>query len=374
MRAQAADVEQEALARAESRIGRARRSASGSSARGPKIGSGPSVITRIRCSGQPDQAAMSRREASETVTIRSAQPHRGRLLESPGEPPAQAGKDQLRMRERQRVVHRDDQLPHVPDREEAVGGREVHEVDARTGRRPGPSRSCRASAGAPAPTPPGSAPRPPRRSTRSNRSGISTAAADGPIDEDGELDARVGCCDSASSKLPREPAKSPPIGKAASVDSDSHGEPHDVGCVRQDAELAAATSDRARHRDSRRGHIERIRRPAESRRSPRSVRAAGRPSGSRPFDRGCFDAARRTRRSRPRARSSSNRSGEEEGRRRRRQSLAAGQEREETRDSGRRSRPGRMPAADARPGGHDACERRPAAPARSGPRTPSGRP
>ena len=128
------------------------------------------------------------------------------------------------MSKRQRVVHRDDQLPHVPDREEAVGGGKVHEVEAAPGRPPAPSRSCRPSRRLPRDlTQPGWAPRAPRRSLARNDRESTTSVRRRPIDEDGEL--VLGrlprkCLE----QLPAEPAKPPPIGKAASVDSDSHGQ------------------------------------------------------------------------------------------------------------------------------------------------------
>ena len=73
VRAQAPDVEQESLARVEAMPAEDRPPFRGSSARGPKIGSGPSVMTRILGSARPSQSSIARREAWETVTIRSAQ-------------------------------------------------------------------------------------------------------------------------------------------------------------------------------------------------------------------------------------------------------------------------------------------------------------
>ena len=165
---------------------------------------------------------MARREASETVTIRSASRTAVVSLSRQASRPLATGKDQLRMRKRQRVVHGHDQLAHVPDREEAVGGREVHQVDAPTGRRPGPSRSCRASGGCPAPMPPGSALRPRRRSRARIDRDIDTVSADGRSTK--TVNSMLGrLLRQRSEQLPREPAESTPIGKAASIDSDFHG-------------------------------------------------------------------------------------------------------------------------------------------------------
>ena len=72
------------------------------------------------------------------------------------------------------------------------------------------------------PTPPGSAPRARRRRPARIDRESTTASADGRSTKTVNS-CSVGCRDSASSNCRREPAESPAIGKAASVDSDSHG-------------------------------------------------------------------------------------------------------------------------------------------------------
>ena len=123
----------------------------------------------------------------------------------------------------------------------------------------------------------------------------------------------VGCRDSASSNCRREPAEPAPIGKAASVDSDSHGRALGaIVAVRSPDAFDSVARCEIAPASVKAGAPTEPAPAAESTAAPRSVRSLGvdrnrvlRAAAQQPVA---------TRRSRPRARSSSNRAGEEAGR------------------------------------------------------------
>ena len=105
-------------------------SASGSSARGRKIGSGPSVITRILLVG-PARPGLRWRGARPRRRSRSGRPTRtaAASLSRQASRPLRLGKTSSGWVSGSVSCMVTTSLAHVPDREEAVGGREVHEVD-----------------------------------------------------------------------------------------------------------------------------------------------------------------------------------------------------------------------------------------------------
>ena len=222
VRAQAADVEQVARPRLDP-VPRQRGVRLGPGGLGPEDGVGPlghdpDAVARA---GR-NQASRSRRAASETVTIRSAQRDRGVLLERPGDPALPGREDQLGMGQGERVVHRDDDPPDVPDREEAVASPGSRSGRARPAPRPGPSPACR---------------RPDRRPVARRRPargladldddrleparGPSTASADGRSTKTTNS-CRGSGLGQRRERLPGEPAEPPPVRQATPVDPDPH--------------------------------------------------------------------------------------------------------------------------------------------------------
>ena len=220
-------------------------------------------------SGRPSQSWIARREASETVTIRSAQRTAAASLSRQAIRPLSRGKTSSGCESGSVSCIVTTSRPDVPDREEAVGGREVHQVEPAIGPRPVPWRSCRATAAAPGPTPPGWAPRPRRPRPARNPSGTSTVAADGRSTKTVKR-----CVRRPGAPAPRPAAgrtgRSPGDWTGNSVDPDSHDRP-----LGSDRVAGRGRGIQRRQSIMRRSSVPPARRSAGSRPSSRLVTASG---------------------------------------------------------------------------------------------------
>ncbi len=118
----------------------------------------------------PASASIATCDAWETVTIRSAQRAATASLSRQAIRPLSRGKTSSGWVSGSVSCIVTTSLLHVPDREKAVRGGEVDQVDLRSGRRLGPWPACRRIVAVPGPMPHSWGPRPPRpRSDRSLR-------------------------------------------------------------------------------------------------------------------------------------------------------------------------------------------------------------